>query len=457
MERFIRAPDFHQFPQVNISTTQELVVSIYSLPHSDLPIDYPVFSWALTDLPLGETPQREHAEKMPSNFEEHLVPKNECSYKVNRSKDYSVSPLHVVRKLEFEYLSSAVENTPGKEQCLEKNVNYIPLFGTSGNLSRTSTENSSCSTEQKFSAKKQAEKYSAKENENLIKNKKEMSTWYEPSNQEKNDLSLSKRHFHVSKSLLPKDDAKYSLSDAFPLDPFKREICEANEFNGSSKERTSLISKQKCDQGLCEIMQKSHKDDISSSCQITHSNTFACENADKFEEDKSSVKVYGNINCKEAYSDRKLDDSLERQRSKPECSSEEDFHPLKSNQTISVKERKFKNPPTDKQRSNSESLEEKCSNHTIKTSWSDDKYGSVLHQANKEIRNILPQVRRVMDKEYEKTLNERLRRCCLSSERSFERGELEKKPEKTRNREVGILSSGNQDTLLFVFIFIRTL
>jgi hypothetical protein len=53
--------------------------------------------------------------------------------------------------------------------------------------------------------------------------------------------------------------------------------------------------------------------------------------------------------------------------------------------------------------------------------------------------NILPDVRHVMDKEYEKTLNERLRKCCLSNEESFEQEECKKKPEKARKREVSHL------------------
>ena len=435
-----------------------MLVSIYSLPHSDLPSDYPLFSWALADLPSpGETPQRsKDGEKAPGDFEEHSVLKNECAYKINQGRDYTSNHVHVVRKLEFAHFSLAAKNTSEKQQCLEKDVQ------TSENVNRTSTELSSCSTKQQFQSAKnpKAKKYSAKENQSFMADKKELNTWSEMSNQEKNTPSASKTYFDVS--------------------------------NGCGKEITSCMSEQIGDRG--EIMQRLGKDDMSLSSRLKHSNAFASRrtlepqkesvsmekpcfgntldsenfrsnsecrkqeiskksllarnigagssehaalNADVFEcsqkEKKSCSKIY------DAYcNDRKLD-SLERQRSNSECSSNEKvFYNLKSSQTISAKESKFKTEDAkDRQRSESESLENKCLDHTIRKSWSVDKYGNVLHRA--KMGNILPDVRHVMDKEYEKTLNERLRKCCLSNEESFEQEECKKKPEKARKREVGHL------------------
>ncbi|CAB3979412.1 Hypothetical predicted protein [Paramuricea clavata] len=319
LKRFIRAPDFHQFPQVSLTPTKELVVSLHSLPHSDLPLDYPMFLWVLTDLASGETPQRKIAEKLPSDFEEDLALKDECSsYDISQGKDYSASPSHVVRKLEFESVSMAGQKALDKQQCVEKDVDKTSSFETFENVNRTSLEQSICSTERElleFSAKNQASEYVAKEKQNLISNKKGRNVSCEMSKQENKNLSLTKTHFNLSrnpktstspqpqdhklfckemqcsaeasistgsfdknpelltssaKSLVPKSDVKNHLPGSFS---------EEKEFNSSATEvhRTSPVSKEQiCDQGIYEIMQNLRKDEGASPlCRKTDSNTLA--------------------------------------------------------------------------------------------------------------------------------------------------------------------------------------
>ena len=323
-----------------------MLVSIYSLPHSDLPSDYPLFSWALADLPSpGETPQRsKDGEKAPGDFEEHSVLKNECAYKINQGRDYTSNHVHVVRKLEFAHFSLAAKNTSEKQQCLEKDVQ------TSENVNRTSTELSDLSMEKPCFGN-----------------------------------TLDSENFRSNSECRKQEISKKSLL--------------ARNIGAGSSEHAAL-----------------------------NADVFECSQKEK----KSCSKIYDAC-C----NDRKLD-SLKRQRSNSECSNEKVFYNLKSSQTISAKESKFKTEgPKDRQKSESESLENKCLDHTIRKSWSVDKYGNVLHRA--KMGNILPDVRHVMDKEYEKTLNERLRKCCLSNEESFEQEECKKKPEKARKREVSHL------------------
>ncbi len=514
LKRFIRAPDFHQFPQVSIVTTKEVVVSLHSLPHSDLPLDYPMFSWVLADLPSGETPHRKDAKKLPSDFEE--MAKDECSYDIMRGKDYSVSPSHVVRKLEFESVRFTGEKSTDKQQCVEKDIGQMSSFETSKNFNRTSTEHSSCSKERQlseFSANKQASKHLVKEKTNLMSNKKERNTSSETSNQEKNGLSVTKTHFHVSKSLVPQGDAKNNLLDTCPHDnlvSFQRGNCETNELNASSKEghRTSPCSI--CDQGVCEIMERLRKDEEVAASRETRSSAFACERTlgckkmekQCFENTRdsaifrtdlnsecchqrnsrkslltrnisaesskhtssskdvlecshkgkdSSRKVYDNLECKQAYNDRRFGDFerelLERQRSNSDSSNNKACYNLKSSQMLTGNEKRFKNinqVSMDRQRSNSESSEAKCSDGRVKKSWSTDKYGNVLHRPRKGIGDILPEVRHVMDEEYEKTLDERLRKCRLSRE-SFQPCESKRKTEKTGKREVSYLWPRKRD------------
>jgi hypothetical protein len=562
LKRFIRAPDFHQFPQVSLTPTKELVVSLHSLPHSDLPLDYPMFLWVLTDLASGETPQCKVAEKLPSDFEEDLALKDECSsYNISQSKDYSASPSHVVRKLEFESVSMAEQKALDKQQCVEKDVDKTSSFETFENVNRTSIEQSICSTERElleFSAKKQASEYVAKEKQNLISNKKGRNVSCEMSKQENKNLSLTKTHFDLSrnlktstspqdrklfckemqcsaeasistgsfdknpelltssaKSLVPKSDVKNHLPGSFS---------EEKEFNSSATEvhRTSPVSKEQiCDQGIFEIMQSLRKDEgVSPLCRKTDSNTLAsgttalgCQkkfmsmekrcfensrvseifttdlnskcrtqeisrkslltrninagssehttlNADVVEcshkEKNSFSKVDDDLkNCKQGCSnDRILDDferdSLQRQRSNSESSNDKAHCNLRGEQIISGKDRKLKNinqVSVDRQKSNSESLEARCLDHSMKKSWGIDKYGNILHRTKNEVGDILPpEVRHVIDQEYKKTFNERLRKCCLSSEGCCEKeqGVCKRKIGKTERTEKGeVRNCGN--------------
>lgn len=259
-------------------------------------------------------------------------------------------------------------------------------------------------------------------------------------------------------------------------------ICEAKELNASARKLhgSSAISKEQTrDQGICEVIQSLRKENVVSPlCPKTDSYVFASRKAHEcekkfiskenkcLENSHDSENVRNNVlnsefcaeqisrkslltrnigasrsrnttlsedflecsqkeqqHWKQRYSnDRRLKDferaSLDRPRSNSESSKTMAYSNLRSKEMIINEDRKSSQVSVKQQSSNS-----RCLNATLKKSSSDDEYSGVLDRTRKEIGDILPEVRHVMDNDYEKTLNEGLRKCCSSSQKSLEKKE----------------------------------
>ena len=138
-------------------------------------------------------------------------------------------------------------------------------------------------------------------------------------------------------------------------------------------------------------------------------------------EEHSPSKVYGDLSWKQGYSnDRRLKGferaSLDRPSSNSENSKTEAYSKLRSKEMIINEDRKSNQVSVDEQSSNSTCL-------TLTKSSGIDEYSDVLDRTIKEIGDILPEGRHVIDNDYEKTLNEGLRKCCSSSQKSLEKKE----------------------------------
>ena len=272
-------------------------------------------------------------------------------------------------------------------------------------------------------------------------------------------------------------------------------ICEAKESNVSARKalKSSTISKEQMqDQGICEIMQSFRNDEIS---RKTDSYDFVSKRAHECEqkfisvenqvlercrdsenvrsknlnsefrpqeifrkslltrsvgarssghttsnEDFSPSKVCGDTRRKLGCSnDRRLKGfertSLDRPRSNSESSKTKAYSNLRSKEMITDKDRKSSPVLEEQQRSNLRRL-----NPTTQKSLNIfDEYGNVLDRTEKDIGDILPEVRHVMDNDYEKNLNKRLSKCCSLSRNSSEKeedGSKGKKLEGTVKTEV---------------------
>ena len=527
-----------------------------------------MFSWALTDQPC-ETPQRKIPEKLSSNFREDLVSKDD-SYPHNRSQDkhYSLSPSHVIRKLQFENVSLAVEKSSDKQQCVKKNADKSFLFETLENINTTRTKQPTSTTEWKllgFSATKQNSKYFAEGIQNLVSAKKEVvcslvsdddisMTHFDLSRKiaalnSPQDQKLLRKEMKIAmsggsvddkekisaKSFVSKSEADKQLQGSFYEGCLgsvsQSEICEAKELNVSTRklQGSSTISKEQMrEQGICEVVQSSRKDNVMPPlCPKTDSYEFASGQAHECEkkfvsieskclenscdsenvgnnvlnsefyaqdicrkslltryigasisknttlsedfleysqnEEHSPSKVYGDLNRKQGYSnDRRLKSferaSLDRPSSNSENSKTKAYSKLRSNEMIINEDRKSSQVSVDEQSSNSRCL-------ILTRSSSIDEYSDVLDRTRKEIGDILPEGRHVIDNDYEKTLNEGLRKCWSPSQKSLEKKENGwnknvRKTEEIVKKEVSqnIGMSGflaNLFIYLFIYLFIR--
>ena len=413
---------------------KELVVSLHSLPHSDLPSDYPMFSWVLTDQP-SETPQRTGSEKLPPGYT--LL--DECSFhnKSQNRNNRETTSSHVVRKLEFENVGLGERELEGK-QSVRKDVD-----------SRTfalDSEHSVGSELSGFSSKKETSEYFCEEPQNSMSNGKEIRK--NPRNSsEKSPLANSSSENDVQ-SYFPNGDV-YSFHSGISKN---KEYIEP----GEEPHRISTNSKgQKFDQGICEIVKNIKENDkVPSCCRKTNWDTFESfgktrtwqkkstkynRNCDIFRTDMNSECSNQEISRKSLLTRNIRDgkhttfnkDALEYSMKEKEPSSK--IYKDKKFKQGGCNDKRMKDFGLDRQRVNIQGLETGDLHHTTKNSWNVDKCGNVLHGTKKELGNISPELRHVMDKECEEKMSDRLLKCCLSNEKRFEedQGECKKKVGKT--------------------------
>ena len=354
-----------------------------------------------------------------------------------------------------------------------------------------------------ISATKQTSKYFAKGMQNLVLNKNEAVGPRGVSNDDISithfDLcrtlvtseSLKNKEKTSAKSFAPNNqaDKQGSFYERFP-DFSQSGICEAKELNVSARKalKSSTISKEQMqDQGICEIMQSFRNDEIS---RRTDSYDFVSKRAHECEqkfisvenqvlerccdsenvrnkdlnsefrpqeifrkslltrsigarssghttsnEDFSPDKVCGDTTRKlECSTDERA--SLDTPRSNAESSKTKAYSNLRSKEMIIGKDRKSSRVLEGQQRSNLRLLNATSQ----KSSNNYDEYGNVLDRTEKDLGDILPEVRHVMDNDYEKNLNKRLSKCCSlsrnSSREKEEDGSERKNPEGSVKTEV---------------------
>ncbi|XP_028399482.1 protein FAM214A-like [Dendronephthya gigantea] len=396
LERFIRAPDFHQFPQVNINSTKELIVSLHSLPHSDLLRDYPMFSWVLNDLP-SETPPRKLGEKIPENFDASLEG-NDCFYgSTNQKKDLSNSRGNVVRKLEFKNFSSVGEKTSNMTKitsCVVKELSTVSVQ----NVNRTSVERFSKLGSSKHVKRETDCKYSTEEEQNLISDN-------ERPQPQKGEFFCEEAKGHFSKQ----EATGFSNKHSEPLHASPKLFASnrATENNSLAQGASGDFKELICDE------EGSPADKITERHSSLSSQGYLKKitpiEKQCFGKSLDSENFGTNLKCrKQEISKKSL---LTCDMAARDCrNSILNLDKLQSSQKTKISNSKICDGLNCEGSGN---LQE-----TMRISWSRsiDECGNVLHRDENGIGNIISDVRHVMDKEYEKTLHERIGKCCLASE-----------------------------------------
>ena len=425
LERFIRAPDFHQFPQVNINSTKELIVSLHSLPHSDLQSDYPMFSWVLNDLP-SETPQRKSGEQLPENFEASFTGSDCFHGSINQKKDRSNSPSNVVRKLEFKNFSSAGEGTSNRTKITSfvvKESNTVSVR----NVNRTSVESSWKLNSPEYFRREKGCKFSAKEKQKRPQPQKgglfcEETKWL-CSKQEATGF-LNK---HTKASLL-------ASSKSFASNGGTENKSLAAGCGDTESLFKSSLADQKTNKNASVTLQE-YIENITPIEKPYFDRSLDPESLKTNSESRGKQEIFKKslLACDVAARDCRskiLNSDKLQSLQKTKTSNGKICDGLNCESVIDMKIRNIKQVPMERQRldSGSGNLEE-----TMRRSRIIDDCSNVLHRDENGIGNIISDVKHVMGREYERTFNERIGKCCLASG-----GYCEKKGEDSEKETVEV-------------------
>lgn len=423
----------------------ELIVSIHSLPHSDLSIDYPMFSWVLTDAHPTETPQRtggKDAEILLSNEDALVLSSGEGSYNIKSRKDHSSTSLHVVRRLEF----GNDRGLPEQKECEDDVQHFGKVSSPTGKIGTESLEQSTCSSGrlQKSSARKQSggqyfivnEQHLMTSNEksgcNTFQESKELN--FSPSNtqfvsEKTSTRKLPRTSFeNISEACTSADRLLCSQKNSTQNLKTKCNLFESERALEYGKKVTARGKRGPVNKRFVQSSSACCSDNICRKSLLTRnlgtaSRTYAASNVSSGSHKEEQTKVPSSERGNWDFNGKRgcgFDGSIgsfvqDKVKENQEISNVKTNTMCKEKNTF-CEEKKFQNFFEGTPSSKVEQLEDEFLDNTLKKPWNVDKRGNVLHRTEKEVGDILPEVRHAVDQEYKKTLNERLSKRSLSYE-----------------------------------------